>query len=160
DLHWADEDSLRLLRYVVRADAASHIFLGLAMRGDEIAFAGEAVTLLADMERMGILRRLKVGRFSQVESRELLQQVLGGPVDPAGAATMHAQAEGVPFILAEQAHTYRESGLIQQIDGVWTLAPHANRLLPSAVKTLIQRRTAHLPDETKACLAEAAILGR
>ena len=35
---------------------------------------------------------------------------------------MHAQAEGVPFIVEELARAYRESGLIQQIDGVWTLA--------------------------------------
>src|SRR5207237_9489720 len=30
----------------------------------------------------------------------------------------------------------------------------------SAVKTLISRRAAHVPEETKAALAEAAILGR
>jgi DNA-binding NarL/FixJ family response regulator len=73
---------------------------------------------------------------------------------------MHAQAEGVPFVLAEQAQAYREAGLIQQIDGVWTLARNAERLMPSAVQTLIRRRGAHLSDATKDTLGEAAILGR
>ena len=73
---------------------------------------------------------------------------------------MHAQAEGVPFILAEQAHAYRDAGMIQQIDGVWMLARHAERLLPSAVRTLIQRRSAHLPEATKSSLAEAGVLGK
>ncbi len=160
DLQWADEDSLRLLRYVVRVDASSPILLVLAMRPAGTAFVDEAVTLLADMERMGLLRRLKLGRLGQHESTELLQQAFGGRVDLASAAVMHAQAEGVPFILSEQARAYRDAGLIQQIDGVWTLARNAERLLPSAVRTLIQRRAVRLPEETKSSLAEAGVLGR
>ena len=100
---------------------------------------------------------MKLRRFSQLESTEFLQQVLGGQINLSSAAVMHAQAEGVPFILEEQAHAYRDAGLIQQIDSVWTLAANAERLLPSAVRTLIQRRAAHLPDETRATMTEAAI---
>ncbi len=160
DLQWSDEDSLRLLRYVVRTDGASPIFLMFAIRPEEFAVVTEAVNLVADMGRMGVVRRLKVERFSQPETREFLAQVLGGPVDASGAAVMHAQAEGVPFIVEEMAFTYRENGMIQEIDGVWTLAGNAERLVPSAVKTLISRRTMKLPDPTKALLAVAAILGR
>jgi AAA ATPase domain/Bacterial regulatory proteins, luxR family len=160
DLQWSDEDSLRLLRYVVRTDGASPIFLMFAIRPEEFAVVTEAVNLVADMGRMGVVRRLKVERFSQPETREFLAQVLGGPVDASGAAVMHAQAEGVPFIVEEMAFTYRENGMIQEIDGVWTLAGNAERLVPSAVKTLISRRTTKLPDPTKALLAVAAILGR
>jgi len=160
DLQWADDDSLRLLRYIVRADAASPIFLMAAIRPEELAFVTEAVNLLADMERLGMVRRLKVNRFTPVETAELLRQVLAGKVDPAGAAAMHAQAEGVPFILEELVRAYRDAGMIQQIDGTWTLAKNADRLVPSAVRTLISRRAAHVPDETKAAMAEAAVLGR
>ncbi len=160
DLQWSDEDSLRLLRYVVRTDGASPIFLMFAIRPEEFAVVNEAVNLVADMGRMGVVRRLKLERFSQTATREFLAQVLGGPVDPSGAAVMHAQAEGVPFIVEEMAFTYRENGMIQEIDGVWTLAGNAERLVPSAVKTLISRRATKLPEPTKALLAVAAILGR
>ncbi len=160
DLQWADEDSLRLLRYLVRTHAASPICLVFATRPEEAAFLTEAVTLLADLDRMRILQRLRLGRFSQLESAEHLQEILGGPVNFSTASVMHAQAEGVPFILEEQARAYREAGLIQQIDGTWTLARNAQRLLPSAVRTLIERRAARLPAETIALLAEGAVLGR
>jgi DNA-binding CsgD family transcriptional regulator len=160
DLQWADDDSLRLLRYAVRANAASPIFLMAAIRPEELAFVTEAVNLIADMERLGMVRRLKLNRFTQVESAALLRQVLGGKVDPGGAAAMHAQAEGVPFIVEELAHAYRDSAMIQEIDGTWTLAKNADRLVPSAVRTLISRRAAHVPEETKTAMAEAAILGR
>jgi DNA-binding CsgD family transcriptional regulator/tetratricopeptide (TPR) repeat protein len=160
DLQWADDDSLRLIRYIIRADSASPLFLMAAIRPEELAFLTEAVNLIADMERMGMVRRMKVNRFSQVETTEFLKQVLAGKVDGASAATIHRQAEGVPFIVEEVARAYRETGMIQEFDGTWTLAKNAERLVPSAVRTLISRRAARLPDETKASLAEAAILGR
>jgi hypothetical protein len=160
DLQWSDDDSLRMLRYVIRSDATSPVFLMLAIRPEELALVTEAVNLLADMDRMGLLRRVKVDRLTQSETRELVAAVLGGAVDASGAAVMHSQAEGVPFIVEEMARAYRDGGMIQQIDGVWRLARNAERLVPSAVKTLISRRAAHLPDETKELLADAAVLGR
>jgi DNA-binding NarL/FixJ family response regulator len=160
DFQWADEDSVRMLRYVVRTDADLPIFLGLATRPEELTAVSEAVTLIADMERMGMVRRLKLERFTQLETTEFAEQVLGGKVNLSSAATMHAQAEGVAFIVEELARTYRDTGLIQEIDGTWTLARNAERLLPSSVRTLIQRRAARLPADTKQNLADAAILGR
>jgi predicted ATPase len=160
DMQWADEDSLRLLRYVIRTEGGSPIFLMFSIRPEELATLTEAVTLLADMGRMRVIRRLKLARFSVVETSEFLRQVLGGQVDPATASTIHGQAEGVPFIVEEIGRAYREAGMLQQIADVWTLTRKAELLAPSAVRTLIQRRAAHLPTETKTAIAEAALLGR
>jgi DNA-binding NarL/FixJ family response regulator len=131
-----------------------------SIRPEELATLTEAVTLIADMERMRLVRRLKLARFSVVESSEFLRQVLGGQVDPATASTIHGQAEGVPFIVEEIARAYREAGMLQQAADAWTLGRNAERLAPSAVRTLIQRRAAHLPVESKTALAEAALMGR
>ncbi|HLW18016.1 MAG TPA: ATP-binding protein, partial [Actinomycetota bacterium] len=94
DLQWADEDSLRLLRYTIRTGADAPIFLMASMRPEETALVNEAVTLIADMERAGLVRRLKVGRLSQMETSELLRFLLGGKIHGPSAATVHAQAEG------------------------------------------------------------------
>ena len=120
----------------------------------------EAVNLIADMERIGVIRRLRIQRLTQPETRELIASVLSGAVDANSAAVMHAQAEGVPFIVEEMARAYREGGMVQRIDGVWCLGRNTERLVPLAVKTLISRRASRLPDRTKEVLAEAAILGR
>ena len=160
DVQWADDDTLRLLRYVVRSDANQPIFLFLTIRPDEFATVSEAVNFVADMERMGLVRRLRPGRFSSVETAELLKRVLGGPVEPSSATAMHAQSEGVPFIVEELARTHREAGTLQQIDGTWRLGRNAARHVPSAVRTLTDRRAARLPGPTRAALGDAAILGR
>ena len=160
DVQWADDDTLRLLRYVVRSDADRPIFLFLTIRPDEFASTTEAVNFVADLERMGLVRRLRPGRFSTVETTELLKRVLGGPVEAGSGAAMHVQSEGVPFIVEELARAHREAGTIQQIDGEWRLGRNAARLVPSAVRTLIDRRAARLPSRTRAALGDAAILGR
>ena len=160
DVQWADDDTLRLLRYVVRSDADRPVFLFLTIRPDEFASVTEAVNFVADMERMGLVRRLRPGRFGSVETAELLKRVLGSPVEATSAAAMHVQSEGVPFIVEELARTHREAGTLQQIDGQWRLGRNAARLVPSAVRTLIDRRAARLPVRTRAALGDAAILGR
>ena len=160
DVQWADDDTLRLLRYVVRSDADRPVFLFLTIRPDEFASVTEAVNFVADMERMGLVRRLRPGRFGSVETGELLKRVLGGPVSAASVAVMHAQSEGVPFIVEELARTHRDAGTLQQFDGEWRLGRNAAALVPSAVRTLIDRRAARLPAQTRAALGDAAILGR
>src|SRR3954468_4631575 len=160
DVQWADGDTLRMLRYVVRSDADQPIFLFLTIRPDEFATVTEAVNFVADMERMGLVRRLRPGRFGSFETAELLKRVLAGPVEATSAAAMHVQSEGVPFIVEELARTHREAGTLQQVDGEWRLGRNAARLVPSAVRTLIDRRAARLPALTRAALGDAAILGR
>ncbi len=160
DVQWADDDTIRMLRYVVRSDTDRPIFLFLTIRPDEFATVTEAVNFVADMERMGLVRRLRPGRFSTVETAELLKRVLGGPVEAVSAAAMHVQSEGVPFIVEELARMHRDAGTLQQVDGQWRLGRNAARLVPSAVRTLIDRRAARLPAPTRAALGDAAILGR
>jgi DNA-binding CsgD family transcriptional regulator len=160
DLQWADEDSLRLLRYVVRSDADRPILVVITVRPEEMAGVGELVNLLADMDRLGFMRRLRLHRFTPTETSALLGQALGGEVEPTSAATIHGQAEGVPFIVEELAKAYREAGVIRPVDGNWTLSKNAAKLVPSAVRTLIGRRAARLPDDTRALLADAGVLGR
>ena len=104
DLQWADDDSLRLLRYVIRADAESPLFLLFAIRPEELAFVTEAVNLLADMDRMGLVRRMKVGRFTQVDTARAARAAARRTRRPRRRRRMHAQAEGVPFIVEEMAH--------------------------------------------------------
>ena len=161
DLQWADEDSLRLLRYVVRSDAdrpdphPHH----RPTRGD-----GRRRRARHAARRHGPPRPSCAGSAfiasRPTETAELLRLVLGGEVEPTSAATIHGQAEGVPFIVEELAKAYREAGIIRPVDGTWTLSPNAASSCRPRVRTLIGRRAARLPDDTKALLADAGVLGR
>jgi DNA-binding CsgD family transcriptional regulator len=160
DLQWADDDSTRLLRYVLRTTPQSPLFVSLAIRAEATAGVTEATTLLADLDRMGLLRRVRLARFPQAATGELLRRLLGGPVAPSTVATIHGQSEGVPFVAEELARAYRSGAALQNVDGTWTLGSRAERLLPSSVRTLVERRALRVPAPTRALLGEAAVLGR
>ncbi|HEX2627020.1 MAG TPA: AAA family ATPase, partial [Candidatus Limnocylindrales bacterium] len=160
DVQWTDDDTLRMLRYVVRSVADRPVFLFLTFRTAELAKNLEATNFLADMERMGLVRRLRVSRFGATETGLLLQQVLGAPVEGQSVAAMHTQSEGVPFIVEELAQAHRDAGTLQQVGGEWRLGRNAARLVPSAVRTLISRRAARLPADALALLGDAGVLGR
>ena len=82
DVQWADQDSIRLLRYVVRANSTAPMYLMLTIRPEEMAQVTELVNLLADLERLGILRRMRVERLRQAETAAMLSSILGGEATP------------------------------------------------------------------------------
>ncbi len=160
DLQWADEDSLRLLRYLARTIASSSLFMLFTVRSVTDVAGGGTANLLADLERMHIARRIRLSRFTRAESSELLRNLLGAPVAPQTVETLHSRAEGVPFFIEEFARTYREARVLQLVGETWTMSHVSGPSVPASVASLIERRLAQLDSETRALLANAAILGR
>jgi class 3 adenylate cyclase len=160
DLQWADEDSIRLIRYLVRTLASVPILMLIATRPHSDSATGGASNLIADMERMHLARRLWLGRFSRGETEALLANLLGAPVAASTLDSLHARAEGVPFFVEEFARAYREAKVLQLIDGTWTMTRLSGPTVPASVQSLIARRLAQPPEEARGLLADAAVLGR
>ena len=160
DIQWADEDSLKLIRYLVRTSSLDPVFLMLSSRPEPGGSITPATTLLADLERMRLVRRLRLERFNRMQTQELLRQLLGGPVSPETAAALHERGEGVPFFMVEFTHAFREAGLLQEVGGTWKISMAARSPVPASVQILIERRLAQLSAGSRSVLADAAILGR
>jgi len=160
DLQWADEASLHLLRYLIRLRPSEPILLIVAVRSEDAPSPSAISRLLLDMERAGIARRLRLTRFTMQETGELLEHVLEGTVAASCGAALHAQSEGVPFFIEELARALRETGALQRLEGSWRLTPGAERLVPTSIQGLVERRTMRLPEISRRVLADAAVLGR
>jgi class 3 adenylate cyclase len=160
DIQWADEESIRLIRYLVRTLASVPILMLIATRPHSDSATGGASNLIADMERMHLARRLWLGRFSRGETEALLANLLGAPVAASTLDSLHARAEGVPFFVEEFARAYREAKVLQLIDGTWTMTRLSGPTVPASVQSLIARRLAQPPEEARGLLADAAVLGR
>ncbi|MGH9649674.1 MAG: ATP-binding protein, partial [Terriglobales bacterium] len=160
DIQWADEDSLKLIRYLVRTSSADPMFFMLCSRPEPGVSVTPATTLLADLERMRLVRRLRLERFTRMQTQELLRHLLGGPISPETVATLHQRGEGVPFFMVEFTQAFKEARLLRQVDGIWNISMGARSPVPASVQILVERRLAQLPADTRAVLADAAILGR
>lgn len=160
DLQWADEDSIQLIRYLVRTLPTAPIFLLITIRPYSETSSGGANKLIADLDRMRVTQVLRLGRFTRLETAQLLHNMLGSPVDEQALQSLHARSEGVPFFIEEFARAYREADALQLIDGTWTMTRLSGPTVPSSVQSLIERRLAQLSDDCHSLLADAGVLGR
>ncbi len=160
DVQWADDDTLRLLRYVVRSDADRPIFLFLTIRPDEFATVSEAVNFVADMERMGLVRRLRPGRFT----RSRPPSCSNGSSAARSSPRPRPPCTPSPRACRSSSRSWRgrtgKPARSSRSTARGGSGRNAARLVPSAVRTLIDRRAARLPAPTRAALGDAAILGR
>jgi class 3 adenylate cyclase len=154
DLHWAGEGLLGFLREAVREIRDVPLLLiasarpPLLERSPEIA-SGEAFGELVDLREL-----------AEPEAGELVAELLAGTsVQAAARAELSARCGGHPLFAEELVRLLDETGALEgsgagpDADGV--------RLSPtSSVQALIAARLDTLPPESKAVLADAAVVGR
>jgi class 3 adenylate cyclase/tetratricopeptide (TPR) repeat protein len=160
DLQWADEDSIQLIRYLVRTLGTGPIFLMITIRPYSDSVAGGANKLIADLDRMHVTQVMRLQRLTRLQTGELLEKQLGAPVDDSTLRSLHSRSEGVPFFIEEFVRAYREAEALQLIDGTWTLTRLSGPAVPSSVQSLIERRLAQLDQDCRELLADAGVLGR
>ena len=159
DLQWADEDSIQLIRYLVRTLPSAPILLLLTIRPYSET-SSTASKLIADLDRMRVTRVMRLQRFDRGETAELLSNVLGAPVDEQTLVSLHARSEGVPFFIEELVRAYREADALQLMDRTWTMTRLSGPAVPASVQSLIERRLAQLSEDCRGLLADAGVLGR
>ncbi|RPI25224.1 MAG: adenylate/guanylate cyclase domain-containing protein, partial [Actinobacteria bacterium] len=160
DLQWADEDSIQLIRYLVRTIASGPIFLLISLRPYSDSSSGGASKLIADLDRMRVTQVLRLQRLTRLETGELLLSLLGAPVDESTLQSLHTRSEGVPFFIEELARAYRDTEALQLIDGTWTMTRLSGPAVPSSIQSLVERRLAQLSEDCRLRLADAGVLGR
>ena len=160
DLQWADDDSIQLIRYLVRTMGSAPLFLLISLRPYSDSSTGGASKLIADLDRMRVTQVLRLQRLTERQSGELLESLLGAPADESTVNSLHSRSEGVPFFLEELTRAYREAEALQLIDGTWTLTKLSGPAVPSSIQSLVERRLAQLTEDCRSRLADAGVLGR
>ncbi|WP_337002248.1 MULTISPECIES: helix-turn-helix transcriptional regulator [unclassified Microbacterium] len=103
DLHWADESTLAILSFLLRALGRGRILLLLTCRTDDVR-RGDAVSrFIGEATRARLLQRLTLGRLDETAVRELAEQITGQPLSESALGRMQERAEGVPFFIEEIA---------------------------------------------------------
>src|SRR5262245_46050237 len=95
DIHWADEATLDLLKYLGRRMAQTRALVMLSYRDDEVAGHPPLRMLLGDLATSPAAIRIGLPRLSIDAVRHMSE---GKPFDPE---TLHRRTSGNPFFLAE-----------------------------------------------------------
>ena len=133
DFHWADGDSVALLRDVLRAPDPPPVLLIASARsdGDDAPCVDALTTALADLER----RDIDLGPLSNTAAKTVATSLLGARAHEADAV-VH-EAAGSPLLLAELCHFVRSAGALAGAPSFDAVLRDRVARLPPAARTLL-----------------------
>ncbi|NAS24970.1 AAA family ATPase [Herbidospora sp. NEAU-GS84] len=144
DLHWADDQTLALLRALPSLLAASRVLLVVTCREGELNDPQQDV--LAALARLGPVR-VELDGLDPAQTAELVRATsVRGEIDPDVVAAIVERTGGNPFYVKETVRLFEAEADISQV--------------PSGVRDVLRRRIARLPERAQQILLQAAVIGR
>ncbi|MGE0874559.1 MAG: AAA family ATPase [Burkholderiales bacterium] len=152
DLHWADDMSLRLIAGAGRRVKGHAVGMVLTAREEDLPAAAMLRRALQELEREGLLARVKLAALSRGDTDELVHALArsgAGRADVERIAELAWRAsEGNPFVVIETVRAV-ESG-----------SADAAGTIPESVRELIQGQLDRLGEPARQLLPVAATAGR
>ncbi len=134
DIHWADEATLDLIKFLGRRIAETGVLLILTYRDDEVAAQHLLRVLLGDLATSRATMRIELPRLT-IEAVRIL--IADRPFDPNA---LHGETAGNPFFIAE-------------------VLSNTGRGIPKTVRDAVLARTAKLGPAGRNALEAAAVIG-
>ncbi|WP_354570179.1 AAA family ATPase [Glaciihabitans sp. UYNi722] len=101
DLHWSDQATLGLLRYLIRVLEHANILFVLTYRTDDVRRGHPLHAWLPELDRNRRVMRIDLGRFSRAQVRELADVLLGSSLESYDLGVLYDRSDGVPFLVEE-----------------------------------------------------------
>jgi DNA-binding CsgD family transcriptional regulator len=156
DLHWADEQTIEMLRYLLDEPPAS-LAVVLTYRADEVDPAARALT--ARLPPQVRLERLLLRALDPAGAGELAAAILGVPeVSAEFAAHLCRRASGLPLAVQELVALLRARGTLVPRDGGWARRTIDSLDVPTGIGDPVRERVARLEPAARAVLEAAAVL--
>jgi class 3 adenylate cyclase len=165
DLHWADAQSVALLKHLVSSAPTSALQAIVAFRDSDLTNDHPLSAVLADLRRVESVERIALEGLGAVEVSEVMAAAAGHELDAHGlalAGAIASETDGNPFFVGEVLRSLVESGrlLYDATSGRWTIDRSEPLGLPASVRDVITRRVDRLGDDVRDALTLGAVIGR
>jgi len=160
DAHWADSGTLSLLRYLAGRTQNQRTLLAATYREVELDEARPFHEALLELNRKRLGTRLKLKRFDQQQSRDLLAAIFEEEITVDFLEGIYGETEGNPFFIEEVCKALVESGQVFHTENGWDRLTMEEIEIPQSVRVAIQSRVSKFPEEYQDTLNLAAVLGR
>ena len=165
DFHWADGQSVALLKHVARAVEQGALMVIVLYRDSDLTKDHSLTGVLADLRRSEGVARIRLSGLGPVEVAELVAAAAGHELDAdalALAGGLATETGGNPFFIGEILRNLTESGAItfDEATGRWSVDRSALSSLPESVREVIEHRIDRLGEQVREVLTVAAVIGR
>ena len=164
DIHWADRDTLHVLRQAANRLEESQILLVLIFRSEEARGDPDVWETLRDLDKKSGLGRAVLSPLSVFELDRMVKRILGASrVESSISANLHRQTGGNVLFTIETLLAMRDEGLFESdLDPASVLANHIeDREVPVAprVRSIIQSRLSLLSEEVAYVFRAVCLIG-
>ncbi|MGA7203585.1 MAG: AAA family ATPase [Specibacter sp.] len=101
DLHWADDATLTVLRFILRALAGGCFLLVMTYRTDDIGRGHPLRAFLSELERGRQAKSIRLERLTKDQVRDQVEAITGKAAGYELLENMYTRSEGVPFFVEE-----------------------------------------------------------
>jgi tetratricopeptide (TPR) repeat protein len=160
DLHWSDKPSLKLLEFVARELANSHIMIVGNYRDMELNRRHPLSITLGELSRERLFDRVLLRGLQKHDVRRFIEVAAG--IDPPDSLVdvVHTQTEGNPFFVTETVRLLIQEGDITAGAGLEGGTSSWEVRIPEGVREVIGRRLDRLSERCNEVLTIAAVVGR
>jgi ATP/maltotriose-dependent transcriptional regulator MalT len=143
DAHWADRSTRDLLAFLIRNQRAlDGLLIVVIYRSDELHRSHPLRPLLAELDRIGWVSRMELGRLSRQDTGELVARLTGREPGEDVLETVYRRTEGNPlFVEALLGEGQLGSGL------------------PESLRDLLVAGVRRLPEDTQELVRVASAAG-
>ena len=158
DLHWADNDTIAMLRHVARFASQHRIFILGTYRDVELDRQHPLADALGSLRRETNFQRIVLKGLDTNEVAEFLATIAEQDAPEALVKTISSETDGNPFFVREVLLSLVETGIIYQGDGQWSSdATRIDELgIPESVRQAIGRRLSRLSGDANRLIAAAS----
>jgi DNA-binding SARP family transcriptional activator len=147
DLHWADQETVQFLHYLLRAHPQAPLLVVATARPEELDLHRPLRELLGGLQALERVAEVDVGRLSREETGALAERLLRRPLDAPDADRLFAETEGNPLFVVEA------------LRAGWTGRDEPAPITPR-VQAVIESRLAQLSGPARDLVGVAATIGR
>jgi predicted ATPase/DNA-binding CsgD family transcriptional regulator len=162
DLHWSDQSSVELLRFVGRQLAGLPLLIVATYRDDDLTPAVPLYQRLPDLVRETGAERMAIQPLNRASLTELVSERYALPaVDGARLVeVLEELTQGNPLYVTELLRSFEEDGVLRPGPDGWLLGDLTSVHVPDLLREVIDARLARLSAAARAALQVAAVIGQ
>ncbi len=158
DLHWADEPSLLLLRFLARSFGDSPLLIAGTYRDVELGRHHPLASTLSELAGAERTTRVQLRGLDSAAVERYIEMSTGTTPAPGLADAVLEQTEGNPFFVSEVVRLLASEGRLEA--GAAGTAGSWLPQIPQGVREVVGRRLDRLSDQANSVLTVAAAIGR